>query len=300
MRSKIKIWLKAARLRTLPLATGAILLGSFLAAYEYAFSWSVFVLTLLTAVLLQVLSNFANDYGDFQKGTDQAAQRADRALSSGMLKPDDMKKGMLITGVLAFGTGIGLLILSFGKVSPGFIIFLVLGLLAIAAAIKYTTGKNAYGYKGLGDLFVLLFFGPVAVGGTFYLMTGQLPSNLWIPSTGFGLLCAAVLNINNLRDIESDKSSGKYTLAVRLGFKKGVGYQYALVFLALLLFALFARVTVTAYDHFAVVLFGILYYLITDGLSRNQGKPEVFNRALKKVSLLNLLFTVVLGILWLV
>lgn len=297
--STTKIWLKAARLRTLPLAAGGILLGSFLAAYEYSFSWTVFLLAFFTAVLLQILSNLANDYGDYQKGTDQAAERTDRALASGAISLKAMKNALWIVGLATLICGLGLLFSAFQKLNLKFLVWFIIGLAAIAAAIKYTVGKSAYGYRGLGDLFVLLFFGPVAVGGTYILMTGQLPDNIWVPSFGFGLLCVAVLNINNLRDIESDKAAGKKTMAVRLGFKKTIWYQYALFGSAILFFILFARVSVSSYDHFLPILIGTAYYFITHKLSKQPIGRDSYNQALKQVSLLNLLFVVLLGIFWL-
>lgn len=297
--SNFKIWLKAFRLRTLPLAAGGILLGGFLAAFEFSFSWPVMILAMVTAVLLQILSNLANDYGDFQKGTDQAAQREDRALASGSITIDAMKRALWVVGLLTLVCGIGLLFFAFQQVNVKFLIWFLVGLIAIAAALKYTVGKNAYGYMGLGDVFVLLFFGPVAVGGTYFLMAHQWPVNIWIPALAFGLLCVAVLNINNLRDIENDALAGKKTMVVRLGYKRGIWYQYLVFGIAILLLVLFARVTDTPYDHYLCIVFGTLYYFITNSLV---GKPlgrEPYNKALKQVSLTNLLFVILLGIFWL-
>jgi 1,4-dihydroxy-2-naphthoate octaprenyltransferase len=297
--NSISKWLKAARLRTLPLAMGGVILGGFLAAYEFAFSWPVMLLTILTAVLLQILSNLANDYGDFLKGTDQAAGRNDRALASGAISIGVMKKALWIVGAVTFLCGLALLFIAFQKPNLTFLVWLVIGILAIAAALKYTAGKNPYGYKGLGDLFVLLFFGPVAVGGTFFLMRGEISPNLFAPAVAFGLLCTAVLNINNLRDIETDALAGKKTLVVRLGFNKAIWYQYFLFGTAILLFVLFARITVTPLDHYACILFGSIYYLITHNLSKHPTGREPYNKALKLVSLTNLAFVFLLGILWL-
>ena len=281
------------------MAAGGILLGSFLAAYEYSFSGAVFSLAVITAVLLQILSNLANDYGDFQKGTDQAANRTDRALASGEITMQAMKKALWLVGLVTLLCGLGLLWVAFQKTDIKFLIWFIIGLGAIAAAMKYTVGKSAYGYKGLGDVFVLLFFGPVAVAGTYFLMTGKLPPNIWVPSSGFGLLCVAVLNINNLRDIESDKAAGKNTIVVRLGFKKAIWYQYILFGLAVLLFILFARVSESKYDHFLPILVGTAYYFITHKLEKHPTGREPFNLALKQVSLLNLVFVILLGIFWL-
>jgi len=295
-----KIWLKAARLRTLPLAAGAILLGSFLAAYEYSFSWTIMILAFITAVLLQVLSNLANDYGDFQKGTDQAANRTDRSMASGNISEKAMKKALWVVGIATLIAGLALLYISLKRTDLTFFIWLAIGLLAIVAALKYTIGNNAYGYHGLGDLFVLLFFGPVAVAGTYFLMRGILPGNIWVPSFAFGFLCVAVLNINNLRDINHDKLAGKSTIAVRLGYQKTVWYQYGLFGVSVLLFMLFARLTESPYDHFVAVVFGISYYFITSKLTVASVEREKYNKALKQVSLTNLLFVIVLGVIWLV
>ncbi len=294
-----KTWLKAARLRTLPLAAGGILLGSFLAAYEYSFSWAVFFLAFITAVLLQILSNLANDYGDFIKGTDQAADRTDRALASGIISLESMKMALWIVGLATLGCGLALLFVAFQKMDFQFFIWLAIGLAGITAAMKYTVGKSAYGYSGLGDVFVFIFFGPVAVAGTYFLMSGQLPDTIWIPAKAFGFLCVAVLNINNLRDLESDNAAGKKTLVVRLGFKKAIWYQYLLFGLAIILFILFARVSQSPNDHFVPIIFGTFYYLITSKLAKKPEGKESFNLALKQVSILNLLFVIILGIFWL-
>jgi 1,4-dihydroxy-2-naphthoate octaprenyltransferase len=297
---KIYPWIKASRLRTLPLAVGSILLGSFLAAYTYSFSWSVFLMALLTAVMLQILSNLANDYGDFQKGTDQAADRSDRAMTSGIISLKSMKNALWLLGIATLLCGIGLLMIALKDLNSQFIIWLIIGIMAIIAALKYTIGNKAYGYSGLGDLFVFIFFGPVAVCGTYFLMTGDLPFNVWIPAKAFGFLCVAVLNINNLRDIDHDKLAGKNTVAVRLGFKKTIWYQYILFGLALLLIISFTRISVSKYDHFLPILFGTAYYLITSKLQKKPIGRIPYNLALKQVSILNLLLVVSLGILWLI
>jgi len=297
--SSIKNWLKAARLRTLPLAAGGILLGGFLAAYEFSFSLPILVIALFTAILLQILSNLANDYGDFQKGTDQAANRQDRALSSGAISITAMKRALWVVGTLTLVSGLTLLFVAFKKLDINFLIWFAVGIMAIAAALKYTIGKKAYGYSGLGDLFVLLFFGPVAVGGTYFLMTHQLPSNALVPAAAFGLLCVAVLNINNLRDIESDAVAGKQTLVVRIGFDRGIWYQYFLFGSAIFLFILFARISESPFDHFLPVVFGSIYYLITLKLAKKPEGQTPYNLALKQVSICNLIFVILLGILWL-
>ncbi len=229
----------AARLRTLPLAISGILMGSACAWLQHDVKWEVMGLGLITAVLLQVLSNFANDYGDFAKGTDKAAARKDRALASGALQPAQMKKAIWITAVLAFISGIALLYFALPKIEIEFLAFLILGILAIGAAIRYTIGKKAYGYRGLGDIFVLIFFGIVAVDGIYFLHTGVLELPMLLPALCVGLLSTGVLNVNNIRDIAGDKKSGKITLPVRLGKKKALRYHSFLVIFGLTALILF-------------------------------------------------------------
>lgn len=294
----VKVWLSAARLKTLPLAAGGIVLGSFLAAYEFSFSWPIFLLALFTALLLQILSNLANDYGDFKKGTDQRAMRTDRALSSGRISENQMKRALWVVSCVTLVLGLTLLYVSFKSMNLLFIVWLLIGLAAIVSALKYTVGKNAFGYIGLGDLFVFLFFGPVAVAGTYFLMTNRLPFNIWIPAKAFGFLCVMVLNINNIRDLESDRLSGKRTFASWLGFKHAIWYQHVLWALAMLFFILFSRVTEAAYDQLLPIAFGIFYYVNTAKLYKNQGDKTVYNAALKQVSLANLMFVLLLGFIW--
>lgn len=237
----MKHWLHAFRLRTLPLAVSSILVGSALAHHHGAFRWPVFLLALLTAVLLQILSNLANDLGDHQHGTDNAGRIGpQRTVQSGAISPPAMKRAMIICGVLAFLSGIALITCSAG-LTVTTMVFLLLGLGAIAAAVKYTYGRDPYGYAGLGDVSVLVFFGFVGVIGTYYLHRGTFEPILLLPGAAFGLLSTGVLNTNNLRDVTNDAASGKRTLVVRIGPSRGRMYQAVLVvggFLCLLLFTL--------------------------------------------------------------
>jgi 1,4-dihydroxy-2-naphthoate polyprenyltransferase len=225
----MKHWISAFRLRTLPLAVSSILVGSALAHYHGVFQWPVFVLALLTAVLLQILSNLANDLGDHQHGTDNAQRIGpQRAVQSGAISPAAMKRAMILCGVLAFASGCALIVVAFG-LSITTLVFLLLGLAAIAAAVKYTFGKNPYGYAGLGDLSVFVFFGLVGVGGTYFAHARVLPLTVLPGAIAFGMLSTAVLNLNNMRDIENDARSGKRTLAVRLGRSNARVYHYVLL-----------------------------------------------------------------------
>lgn len=239
----LKHWLHAFRLRTLPLAVSSIIAGCALAWFHHGFNAPVLALALLTAILLQILSNLANDLGDHQHGTDNKERVGpQRAVQSGAITPATMKRAMLICGALAFLSGVALTVTALG-LSVTTLIFLLLGLLAIGAAVKYTFGKNPYGYAGLGDVSVLLFFGIVGVCGTFYLHTEQFEPLILLPAFGFGLLSTGVLNVNNLRDIKNDKASGKITMAVRLGFDGAKGYHGILIVGALLCLIAFTAIS---------------------------------------------------------
>lgn len=226
----MKSWIQAFRLKTLPLAVSGIALGAALAGMHGKFSSIVFLLASFTAVSLQILSNLANDYGDFMKGTDKAANRTDRALTSGSIAPQQMKTALMVNGLVALVLGLLLLYIYLPNLQS-FGIFLALGILGILAALGYTLGKRAFGYSGLGDVVVFIFFGPVAVCGTFYLMAGILMPQIWLAAMGMGLLSAAVLNVNNMRDTETDNLSGKLTLALRMGKRLSLMYHKALVLL---------------------------------------------------------------------
>jgi 1,4-dihydroxy-2-naphthoate polyprenyltransferase len=231
----MKHWLQAFRLRTLPLAVSSIIVGSALAfehsrLASYGPDWRlVTILALLTAILLQILSNLANDLGDYKHGTDNADRVGpQRTVQSGAISPSAMKRAMVICGSLAFFSGCALIVVAFGFTFTT-LAFLVLGLLAIGAAVKYTFGKNPYGYAGLGDISVFLFFGIVGVCGTFFLHTGTLEKSVILPSVSLGLLSAGVLNLNNMRDIDNDRASGKRTIPVRIGSTRASIYHSRLI-----------------------------------------------------------------------
>lgn len=221
-----KAWIKAARPRTLPLAITCVLLGTAVAIKNgAAFNQWVFGFTLLTVVYLQVLANFANDYGDFKKGTDTAANRTDRALAAGDITPAEMKRAITATSIKAFVSGCLTLYLASKTVSVAPVILCLLGLVSIAAAMKYTMGNKAFGYRGLGDLVVLLFFGYIGVLGTAYLQAQTLEASWLLPATFSGLMSVAVLNLNNMRDHKKDAKAGKNTLVVKLGFANAKVYH---------------------------------------------------------------------------
>jgi 1,4-dihydroxy-2-naphthoate octaprenyltransferase len=238
--SRIRIWIETTRPATLPLSFASILTGSALAAWRGGFSLPITLLALLTAVLLQILSNFANDYGDALKGSDGQERLGPlRGIQKGLITIDEMRRALWICLLCCIITG-SALVWSACQNLNDIIGFLFLGLLAIVAAITYTVGKNPYGYLGLGDLAVLMFFGWLGVSGSYHLQTHAFHMSILLPASGCGLLATAVLNINNLRDLDTDQKSGKRTLALRLGPLRARYYHIALLFTALLCLGLYA------------------------------------------------------------
>ena len=241
---KLKAWLNAARLRTLPLSISGIVVGYALASMYDCENVVVFILALLTTVSFQITSNFANDYGDGIKGTDNEDRIGPkRALQSGLLTAKELKNGIKVSIFIALLLVGLLLYMAFGDENIIYIfVFGVLGLLSVWAAVRYTVGKSAYGYKGLGDIFVFVFFGLVAVLGTLFLFSKNIPTTSILPATTIGLLSVSVLNLNNLRDFESDKKAKKNTLIVKMGFKMGKKYHFLLIIISFfcnLLFTVF-------------------------------------------------------------
>jgi len=228
-------WLKSARPKTLPLSISTILIGASLSNFYKPIDWFLFGLLIVIAVSLQILSNFANDYGDFQKGTDQKAQRNDRMLTSGAISADQMKHVLWVLSAFVLFVGCYTVWYGYNQNKESNLVYFgalfVFGLLAIAAAILYTVGKKAYGYYGLGDLFVFLFFFIVSVMGT-SIVCGISPTlSTVLGAIGMGLLSVSILNINNYRDLMSDLKSNKKTIAVKLGEKRTLTYQrFLLVF----------------------------------------------------------------------
>lgn len=243
--ASLKVWLSAARPRTLPLSISGILVGGGLAIRSGTFEWAIFGLAIAATLGFQILSNFANDYGDGIKGTDNADRVGPaRALQSGLLRASQLKKAIIYTSVLTTIIVIFLIYTAFGK--GRFLIsllFMFLGLAAIISAIKYTVGKSAYGYRGLGDLFVFIFFGLVGVCGSFFMFAEYLSIYEVLPAITIGALSTMVLHLNNMRDREADAKVGKNTLAVYLGKKGAVRYHTILFVTALACWVLFLFLT---------------------------------------------------------
>jgi len=302
----MKHWVEAARLRTLPLSVSGIIVGSMYAlAYPTAnvltptevFNWQLFGFAILTTLGLQVLSNFANDYGDGIKGTDNEDRIGPkRAIQSGVISPQAMKRAIIITSVLTFISAVLLIYFAFGETNIGYsIFFLILGLLAIASAIRYTVGNTAYGYRGYGDLFVFVFFGLVSTLGVNFLYSKELDYKLFLPAIAIGFLSVGVLNLNNMRDEESDRKSGKNTIVVKIGGAKAKKYHYFLVISAMILVLVFAVLNNFQFDQyiFVVAYFPLISHLIT--VYKNKD-PKKLDPELKKLAISTFLLSLLLSL----
>lgn len=290
-------WIEAARPRTLPLALSCILMGCFLAYADGNFNGLVAGLSVLTTILLQVLSNFANDYGDAVSGKDSDLRQGPRrAVHSGQITRSAMGKAIIIFSTLSLVSGIGLLYVALqNATTQAFWVFLGIGLACIAAAITYTAGKRPYGYVGLGDVSVLIFFGWVGVLGTYYLHTLVWNWNLLLPATSCGLFAVAVLNINNIRDIESDRATGKNSIPVRLGRERAVMYHWAILLTGMACILLYTFARFTQYSQLFFLLSFPLF--IRNGLAVSRlRKAAELDPYLKQMALSTLLFVVLFGV----
>ena len=293
----LKSWIKAARLRTLPLAMSGILMGAALSYLDKGFNPTVTVLAIVTALFIQIFSNFANDYGDSQKGTDnQQRVGPKRTVQSGEISPKQMKLGMIVLILLSLATGIWLVAEGTkGLDLSVFLLFLTFGIIALIAAYKYTAGRNPYGYAGFGDLAVFLFFGILPVAGTYFLNTHQINPELFLPAVSIGLFSTGVLNLNNMRDIENDRNSGKNTVVVRMGSKKSKIYHSWLILTGLSTAVLFTAMHGKSTVQWLFLLSFPLF--LNDLIQINKiTSPRKFDPFLKKLSLATLLFTVLFGL----
>lgn len=302
----VKSYIKAARLRTLPLSISGIIVGSFLGndalntqietGNQSLLTSSIFWLAIITTIGFQVLSNFANDYGDGIKGSDKNRVGEARMVATGAISAKQMKNAMIITTIITLIVALLLIFVSFGKENFGFsILFLLLGIAAITAAIKYTVGKSAYGYSGFGDVFVFLFFGLLSVVGSYFLYTKQLDVQLFLPAIAIGFLSTAVLNLNNLRDEVQDKINHKNTLVVKLGTKNAKIYHYFLIFGALFASTIFVIINYQSAVQFLYLIAFIP--LIKNAITvANNNQPSALDSELKKVALSTFLFAVIFGI----
>ncbi|SDY82310.1 MULTISPECIES: 1,4-dihydroxy-2-naphthoate polyprenyltransferase [Rhodonellum] len=289
--SKNKAWLLAIRLRTLPLALSSILMGSFLAAFQNAFRLEILLLASVTTIFLQILSNLANDYGDTIHGADSPdRQGPTRAVQSGVISLAEMKKAVILFAILSLVSGILLLFFALQDWKL-FLVFLGLGIAAIIAAITYTSGKKPYGYAGLGDISVFLFFGLVGVIGTYFLHTLSFDWSILLPAISLGLFSTTVLNINNIRDIDSDTKAGKKSIPVRIGKKKAILYNWVLILtgnFALLGFAY------SQHAWWALSPLIVLPFMIHVGLGVSKSKS--IDPYLKKMAIATLFWVVSFGL----
>jgi 1,4-dihydroxy-2-naphthoate polyprenyltransferase len=299
-----KAWIKAARLRTLPLSFSNIILGTVLAistiessmSLHYCLIGSIFILTIITTLLLQVLSNFANDYGDSKRGTDNEDRLGpDRSLQSGEISEKAMLRGIMLVGTLALTSGVLLILWSYGHARISLIemyVFFGIGILSIAAAINYTIGKKAYGYSGFGDLFVFIFFGIVGVFGTYYLQVRNVNLLVLLPASTMGLFSVAVLNLNNMRDHENDKRFNKRTLVVRMGMRNAKIYHTMLFVVAYLCILISYFNDIKAVWQMLVILSPVAFYHLVHLIKVwSVKKPKDFDPELKKVAVSAFLFS---------
>lgn len=301
-------WIKAARLRTLPLSMSGIILGSFIAKWRMTefggtWDWKIFALAILVTLLYQILSNFANDYGDGIRGTDELRHNVaeQRAVASGRITADQMRNAVILFSVLSLIATIALLYFAFFRenLMKEFYVFVGLGIACILAAVGYTIGKKPYGYMGLGDIFVFIFFGLVSVCGSYFLFTKSFNWDMLLPATAVGMLSVAVLNLNNMRDIVSDESSGKKTLALRLGFKNAMIYEIILLQLPLIIMLIFMMKNGlhTQGKYYAFIFFILILPMM--GVRRKimeVKEPAELDPFLKQVGILTLTMAVLVAV----
>lgn len=295
--AKFSIWLTSFRLRTLPLALSATILGSFLAFANNAFKWSVFIFGLLTTLFLQILSNLANDYGDAVKGTDNEHRIGPlRVTQSGLVTKKQMKRMIILFVFLSFISGSLLIYAGLGATgSMRYFIFFLLGITAIFAAIKYTVGKRPYGYAGLGDVMVFIFFGIVGVAGTYFLHTLSFAWSILMPASAIGLFSMGVLNLNNMRDRENDRDNGKMTLVVRMGASWAKVYHITLLVAAFLLSLVY---TILNFQSAYQFLFVLALPLLLSDIRKVwiNTVPVELNAELKKLAFATLIFAITFGV----
>ncbi len=289
----LKQWLAAFRLRTLPLALSTILMGNALSILSGHFKFNIFILSVVVTIALQILSNLANDYGDGVKGTDNDNRLGPtRAIQSGVISQKSMITAIIIFSILSLASGLWLVFLSLSN--PKLVIlFIALGLAAIVAAIKYTVGKKAYGYSGLGDVFVFIFFGLVGVLGAYYLQTNQFNIINILPAIAIGCFSTAVLNLNNMRDIENDKISNKLTLVVKMGLPKAKKYHsllFVIAYLSLLTYLVYTSIVqiiggYLMYGLFIVLVITLLIHLKHLWIVKKAKNYQAFDPQLKVVAL---------------
>lgn len=301
-------WIQAARLRTLPLSMSGIIMGSFIARWKIlenggTWDWKIFAMAILVTLLYQILSNFANDYGDGVKGTDKnrIGEAEQRAVASGKITANQMKNAVILFVLLSLIATVALLYLAFFRenLMNEFYTFVGLGIACILAAIGYTVGKKPYGYLGLGDIFVFVFFGLVSVCGSYFLFTKTFHWDMLLPATAIGMMSAAVLNLNNMRDIESDALSGKKTLALRMGYRYAMVYEIVLLQLPLILMLVFMMMNGLHEqgNYYAFIFFILMFPTMALRRKIMQTKePKELDPYLKQVGIFTLVMSILVAI----
>ncbi len=289
----LKHWIKAFRLRTLPLAFSSVITGTAVALNQGHFDWIVFIFALTTTLFLQILSNLANDYGDAQKGTDNENRIGpERSIQSGEITEFQMKKAIVFFVFLSLLSGLTLVFYATRTISLWYpLTFVTVGILSIIAAIKYTAGKGAYGYKGWGDLFVFIFFGLVGVIGTSLLFVHEFYYPMLFPAISVGCFSTAVLNLNNMRDFENDKFCGKNTLVVKLGIKKSKIYHLYIIITGIVSSLFYAANCFSSVYQFLFVLSYIPFITHMLRVMKIDDNKN-FDFELKKVALSTFLFSI--------
>jgi 1,4-dihydroxy-2-naphthoate octaprenyltransferase len=289
--------MQAIRPRTLPLALSSSVLGSFIAASDNQFNLQVFILASLTTLFLQILSNLANDYGDYTKGTDRSARLGPkRMVQSGLIKPRQMIAAIITVVSLALISGSLLIFSGTRGTGAGIKIFyFILGIAAILAAVKYTIGKKPYGYIGLGDLFVFVFFGLVGVIGTYYLHARYLRLDVLLPATSVGFLSVGVLNINNIRDYQSDMKASKKTMVVLIGSQWAKLYHLFLLIGAVITGSLYTLINFKSGYQWLFLITTPMLFMNVLSVYRYT-RPLELNAELKKLAFSTLLFSFTFGI----
>mgnify|MGYP000870333417 FL=1 len=293
--SKVRAYITSFRLRTLPLSLSGVLLGSLLAASDGYFKTTTLVWAMLTTVALQILSNLANEVGDLTKGTDNEHRLGPiRSAQSGALSMREMVQAMIVFGVIAIITGSLLIYEAFRDLlNWKSIALFIAGGASIVAAVKYTVGKSAYGYRGLGDLFVFIFFGVVSVMGSYFAMSGVLPWICVLPAAAIGFLSSGVLNMNNIRDIENDSVCGKRTIPVILGIQGAKIYHFVITLLAVICLVLYSMLHSAGWTGYLFLL--TLPLLVMHLKSVYRGEGRALDSQLKFLSITTLLIALLLG-----
>ena len=268
-----------------------------MAAANGFFNGTIVALCVLTTLFLQILSNLANDYGDSKHGADSVHREGPlRAVQAGHITAEHMKKGMVVFSLLSLVSGLVLLWVAFGAEGVLLaLLFLGLGLASIWAAINYTAGAKPYGYAGLGDIFVFVFFGLVGVLGTYFLQAQTLDAIVVLPALVCGFFATAVLNVNNIRDINSDLLAGKHSIPVRIGPKRARMYHLFLLMAGTV--CAFAYVALNFYSWWQLLFIVAVPLLIVNGVNvwRKQTSKEL-DPYLKQMAITTLLFVLLFGV----